>query len=444
MHVPDGTAEGAFSFRNRRPRRLYAGAIADALVACTLPGNGYMSRTHVPVVVCGDLNLLRCLIGLGVPLCVASCDAREPTLRSRHAERPFLIAPPDDPDRAVADLEGIAGRFVERPVLYYGNDATLLLVSRARERLARSFRFALPPPELVETLVDKSRFAELAGRRGLNVPPSARSEELGSAAELLARIELPCAFKPNCHTNWLSRRAPIDHVPKKALRADTREQAIALYDELSSFGPFIVQHWVEGGEDSVVSFHCYADEASRVLGWFVGRKIRTYPKEAGISTYLELVHDPDVTRVGHDIVSRLGIVGPLKIDFKRDARTGELYVFELNPRYTLWCYLGMASGVNLPALAYASLSGLAVPEQKPYRTDIRWLSFGNDLRTFLRSYRPARELGFWDWLNSYRSNKIYDVFSWTDPGPSVASVLDYAKRAAMRLMRRKQVAMVAA
>jgi predicted ATP-grasp superfamily ATP-dependent carboligase len=109
-------------------------------------------------------------------------------------------------------------------------------------------------------------------------------------------------------------------------------------------------------------------------------------------------------------------------------------VLELNPRFTLWCYLGAASGVNLPAVAYASLTGVAVPVQNRYRTDIRWLSFGNDLRTFLRSYRPSGELGVLEWLGSYRSRMVYDVFSWTDPGPSVAKALDYARRAAARVM----------
>jgi predicted ATP-grasp superfamily ATP-dependent carboligase len=290
----------------------------------------------------------------------------------------------------------------------------------------------MPEREMVEILVDKARFAELARRRGLKVPASADSGNVGSASELIARVGLPCAFKPNVHTNWLSRRASVDRVPKKALRADTHAQAVDLYDELCRFGPFVAQSWIEGGEDAVSSFHCYADEQSRVLGWFVGRKVRTFPKEAGISTYLELTNDRGVTEAGFDIVSKLGIVGPLKIDFKRDARTGELYVLELNPRFTLWCYLGAAAGVNLPLIAYAALTGNAVPEQTAYRTDVRWLSFGNDLRTFLRCYRPSGELGIVEWLKSFRGKKVYDVFSWSDPAPSFVKALDYVRRATVR------------
>jgi predicted ATP-grasp superfamily ATP-dependent carboligase len=153
-----------------------------------------MFREPIHAVVSGDLNLLRCLIGRGIPVTVVASDPREPTLRSRHSERTFLIAPPSNPERAVSDLEKLADRFVDKPVFYYGNDATLLMVSRARERLAKHYRFSLPPRELVEALVDKARFAELARKRNLRVPASVRSEQLQSAKELFAHVNLPCAF----------------------------------------------------------------------------------------------------------------------------------------------------------------------------------------------------------------------------------------------------------
>jgi predicted ATP-grasp superfamily ATP-dependent carboligase len=399
-----------------------------------------MQRASIPAVVAGDLNLLRCLAGRGIHSTVVAWDRREPTLRSRFAEQTFVIAPPSEPDRALADLEQIASGFDERPILYFGQDSLLLLVSRARERLERRYRFSLPSADLVEMLVDKAQFADLARRNELPIPESVRSDELLDARDLLTRLPLPFAFKPNVHIGWLDRRAATDRMPRKALRADTKGQAVSLYDELSRQGPFVVQHWVDGGEDAVLSFHAYVDARSRMLGWFVGRKIRTYPKEAGVSTYLELVHDFEVARLGFDIVKRLGVVGPLKIDFKRDATTGRLYVLELNARFTLWCYLGMVCGVNLPALAYADLLGLPVPDPTLYRTDIRWLSFPNDLRTFLRSYRPSKALGLFDWLASYRSKKVYDVFSWSDPAPSAASLLDYAQRATRRISGRSRLA----
>jgi len=67
-----------------------------------------MRRDATHALVFGDLNLSRCLSERGIPVSIIACDPNEPALRSRHAEQSFVIAPPDDPKRAVADLEAIA------------------------------------------------------------------------------------------------------------------------------------------------------------------------------------------------------------------------------------------------------------------------------------------------------------------------------------------------
>ena len=52
------------------------------------------------------------------------------------------------------------------------------------------------------------------------------------------------------------------------------------------------------------------------------------------------------------MLERLAFVGVVKLDYKRDPRTGRFYLLEVNPRFNLWNHLGAAAGVNLPLLAY--------------------------------------------------------------------------------------------
>jgi predicted ATP-grasp superfamily ATP-dependent carboligase len=131
----------------------------------------------------------------------------------------------------------------------------------------------------------------------------------------------------------------------------------------------------------------------------------------------------------------LCLVGPVKLDFKQDSRSGKLYLLEINARYTLWNYLGAVCGVNLPYTAYSSLLGKRCECSSNYRTDVRWLSFSNDLRAFLRDYYPAGELSWVQWLGSFRGRKVYDVFSWHDPVPFGTSLLQYSRALAARLTR---------
>jgi D-aspartate ligase len=388
-------------------------------------------------VLLGDLNMLRCFAGTGIPTIVAATDPDDVTLRSRHAHRTALIArfSNPDPERPLADLEHLAAGERERPVLFYGTDEQLLFVSRHCERLARTFRFRLPPAP-AEMFVDKVRFGAFARRRGLPVPAQLASR--GSTPdEALARLRLPCVIKPARHIGWFAHARLHEHGPRKAIVVHAPEELRATWDEVAAYEPdFVVQEYIPGGEDEIYSYHAYIDGAGGVPAWFVGRKVRTFPRDAGISTFLQLVDEPRVAGLGRDIIARAQLRGPVKLDLKRDPTTDRFHLLEINARFNLWHHLGAAAGINLPRIAYDDLTGFPHPvgAALPYATDIRWLSLGDDVRTFLRSYHPAGELGWRAWLSSLvHGRKVYDVFAWDDPMPSVANLLHYARAASRKL-----------
>lgn len=379
-----------------------------------------------PVVLHGDLNMLRCFAGSGVRTVVLASDPDAPVFFSRHCGQRRLVSNVcSDPDAALADLLALGDLFEQRPVLYYGDDAMLLLVSRNRDALGARFRLHLPSAELVETLVDKRRFAALAAERALPVPRTMASSEARSAAEIARRLEPPWIVKPSCHLGWRTSKAVLAlHIgPAKALRADNQDELSRTIELVETFSrDFVVQQLIPGAEDCVMSFHAYLDRHRRPLGSFVGRKIRTYPRSAGVSTYLELVESEELTRVGLDILDRIGLVGVVKLDFKRDPRTGRFYLLEVNPRFNLWNHLGAAAGVNLPLLAYRDLTGAPASPVRAARAGMRWLSFGDDARAFFRERGPSARLSVKDWLLSLRGPKVYDVFAWDDPAPFLVDV----------------------
>jgi D-aspartate ligase len=392
---------------------------------------------RVLAVLCGDLNMLRCFTGSGVRTCVVTDDPDQPTLYSRYLEDQWIIASPrHEPERAVTDLETLGASYTERPVLYYGDDAMLLLVSRHRERLESYFRFLMPPAADIEALTDKSRFGDLARERDLPVPRTFSSRELGSPEVALTHLALPCILKPSSHVGWFAAQvAGGEGRPKKALRVDTPDQLRAAWERLAEFtDDFVLQQYIGGGGERIYSFHTYYDAEHRPLGWFCGHKIRTYPKHAGVSTYLELVDDPRVARLGREVADTLGLVGPAKLDFKEDD-DGRLYLLEVNARCTLWNHLGAAAGVNLPLLAHRYLARGERPATPvcDYEVGLKWLNFGNDARAVMRDYRPRGDLSLLDWLRSYRGRKVYDLFAWDDPVPAVVSYSRYLRALRRRL-----------
>lgn len=384
----------------------------------------------------GGLNLLRCLTDKKIPVFYLSPDADDPTFSSRYYQRGKVIADvKTHPEKTVADLiefaQQLQSEFTRKPVLFYGDDAMLLLISRHREQLARHYDFMMPDAAMIESLVDKADFSKLTTKYQLPVPQTLLSSEIYGAADILNHLSLPCILKPNNHVGWFESEAITQEggQPQKMLRANTPEELQRLYHRIHQFTDnFVVQEYIPGGDDCIYSFHAYYNRDSQPLAYYVGRKIRTYPKDSGVSTYIELVKEPAVVALGIEILAKLKFVGPVKIDFKKDMTRGKFFMLEINPRFNLWNYLGTVCGVNLLKIAYADLTGTAIDLPKDYRTGVRWLSFGDDLRGFLRSYHRDGELSWFDWLQSFRGRKIYDFFAWRDPVPFFKYIFRYVQK----------------
>lgn len=321
----------------------------------------------------------------------------------------------------MARLEHFAARESLPPVLFYQTDGDLLLISRNRERLAEHFSFVLASRELVETAMDKGRFAVVAGRLGLPVPAS---RQLSPRADVPHDIDLafPLIVKPltRRHELW----SPIGgHA--KAVRVDSPPRLADLWRRFPEDGAdVLVQEEVPGPESRIESYHAYVDEDGEVVGEFTGRKIRTHPLEYGRSTALETTLERDVRDVGREVVGRLGLRGVTKVDFKR-APSGVLRLLEVNPRFNLWHHLGAVAGVNLPAAVYADLTGSPRPPLGAVRAGVRWSLPRDDLRA-------GREIGMpaWRWAAWTLRARAKSGVAWDSTARVGASTLSCARASA--------------
>src|SRR3954467_6622033 len=133
---------------------------------------GRRAADRPPAVVLGDTDLIRAL-GLGGIRCAVASRAHSPMAHSRFvAERIEWADNWGDPQRLEANLMGYAARNSGLPPLFYQHDGDLAFVSRHRDTLREGFRFVVADADLVEDLLDKTRFAGLAERLGLPVPRS--------------------------------------------------------------------------------------------------------------------------------------------------------------------------------------------------------------------------------------------------------------------------------
>lgn len=371
--------------------------------------------------VLGGFDVVRPLLLAGVR-CWVTADPRDPIRFSRHiAGRTRWADPEEDPDGAIEALLEFAAGQAERPVLFVPNDRWLFLVSARRAQLAPHVRLRLAPHALICDLADKAAFRRLAEALDLGVPAS---WELGTPPPPGARF--PVVVKPLRH----SARWHTYFGGGKAVRADDEDALRALATTFAAIEvPALVQELVPGPESRIESFHAYSTPEHGVLGEFTGRKVRTFPVAHGASTAVEITWEPDVACRGREVLARLALHGPAKVDFKRDP-AGELRLLEVNPRFNLWHHPAALAGVNLPALAYDELTGACPAPAGRVVPGTRWCDPLLDLRAVRAGGRRSTH-----WLADAVRTDAFSGFAADDPLPLLRGTVSPAVRRRGRRVR---------
>lgn len=365
-----------------------------------------------PVVVLGDVDLVRPLQLAGIP-CAVFAPPGDPVRASRRlVERLPWADPWEHPRRVVDTLLAFARRMPGRPVLMPQGDGELVVASRHREELSRAYRMQLPPAALVEDLVDKRAFAALAERCGLPVPRTRIYDP--AEQDPPDDLRFPVVLKPATHAGRSHVAGPDGG---KVRIVDDAAALRAAGRALAGTGVVVLaQEAVPGPETRIESYHAYVDPEGETVAEFTGRKIRTLPPVGGHSTAVEITVTADVRAAGRDVLRRIGLRGVAKVDFKR-APDGRLVLLEVNPRFTLWHHAAAVAGVNVPALVYADLVGSARPPGRFARPGVTWCSALPD------AVAARHEMPLAAWARWALGCEAVSGLARDDPGPFLSATL---------------------
>jgi predicted ATP-grasp superfamily ATP-dependent carboligase len=319
----------------------------------------------VPAVIVGaDINGLgvaRSLARERVPTWLVESDPSDPALRTRHSGKHIVGALGGT--TVVDALIGLRRRFADDPVLFLTREETVETVLTGRERIAGLYRFSLPQAAVMQPLLDKVGFQQLAEAHGFPVP---RAVSLGDGTSLAAAegLRFPCVVKPVRKTPEYIARC------KKAYKVEDRAQLRRVLDEVAGAAEMIAQEWIEGGDDRIHFCLQYRPRAAAAAVSFTGRKLRSWPPRVGGTA--SCVPAPEaaaeLAALTDAFFAATGFFGLGSMEFKQDAASGRFLMIEPTVgRTDFQEEIATLNGVNIPYAAYCGELGRELPEARRRR-----------------------------------------------------------------------------
>ena len=377
----------------------------------------YLSRQAYAVVI--DLNSInglqtaRILARRQVPVIAVAKDLRHYACRTKVCED--IIQAETSSEDLIEALKLLGSRLPQKAVLFPCTDMNVLLVSRHRESLSPWYHISLPPPDVVEMMLNKFTFYSYAQEKGLPIPPTWFLRSGKDAEKAAKQINFPCVLKPpiSATLEW-ERRSKL-----KAYKIDDQKELLQSYDHFSDWADvLIVQEWIEGSDNNLFTCNCYFDAKSDSVVTFVSQKIRQWPPLTGEGCLSVECRNDDILQETLRVFSGLNYHGLGYLEMKQDRRTGNYYITEPNiGRPTGRSAIAEAGGVELLYTMYCENIGKPLPENRQQRYQgAKWIYLRRDVQSLVYNWLRGN-LTLRQWWQTLRGKKAYAVFSWTDLGP---------------------------
>ncbi|MGH8246123.1 MAG: hypothetical protein ACREUU_06800, partial [Gammaproteobacteria bacterium] len=296
-----------------------------------------------------------------------------------------------------------------------------LFLARHRHTLVQSFRFALPAADNLAEWPGKPFQYRAAAEAGIPVPRTVLPRSENEAQDAAAALGFPCVIKAAYSHLWQATYG----WEKLAFVATPGELAVRWRDGTEHGLALMLQEYIPGGDDQFYNLHSYLDRRSRPLAAGVTRKIRQYPPRFGAACSVVSVVEPAITEpikdMGFALLQAVGFQGISGVEFKRDARTGDFKLIEMNVRIGTTTAAVVDSGLNLPFIAYRDLLGQPAPASGPLRGGRKVVLISRDVKSF-RYYQARGELTWWQWIRSLIGRTREYYFGWDDLAPFVHHV----------------------
>lgn len=366
----------------------------------------------------GSLGLVRSLGRAGIRVTLLTENPTDHALASKYTTRAVHVESfKNDPDEVVTQLLNLAKQEPVPPVIFPSSDPDLELISERRDELEGHYLFTTPSPAVVTTCLDKGRFFEFALEREFPIAKTRIPKTLDDLDGVADEFDFPVILKPLHPSSWMQPEIRQLVERKKAVVVEDEHDLRELFGRIAELGSeVVVQEYIPGRDDALQSVHVCMSSAGEPLGWFVGRKIRTYPAFAGIGCSVVSESNQALVDTSVDILQRSGYQGVALLQYKQHAVSGCHVLLEINARASSWNHLATECGVNIPELAYQDATGGEIDAPPPQRDDVTYVFLKPDVLA-LPEYLESKDWTVTEWLLSFRGRRVHQLLSRDDPRP---------------------------
>lgn len=338
----------------------------------------------------GSLGAIRSLGRVGVPTHAMITSSLAPHQFSRYLDRSFPVD--FDQDNALEQLQRIARQLGRPAILMPTDDAAAVYAARHAQEIKPFFILPSVAPELPQALANKRDLYEMCTAHNVPAPWTAFAGSIGETLALAANASFPIVIKNSEPFSCLSRPSVTSTTIIR-----THAELLRLIEQWTGQPQIVVQEYVprDVAEDWIV--HIYCGREGIPLAAFTGRKHRSWPPEAGVTTAATALPNEELLALATGFCRDIGYRGIADMDWRFDRRDGRYKLVDFNPRLGANFRLFVTENdIDVVRAQHLDLTGRPVsasPQVFGRRFTVENLDLASRLLQFSGPLREPEELG---------------------------------------------------
>lgn len=240
----------------------------------------------------------------------------------------------------------------EEPVILIAcGDGYAELLAKHKDELSEVFVVPYIEYDLLEKLISKEGFYEIAEEYGLPYPKTKiiTMDEFNSGDYLDVPFDFPVELKPEDPVSWLDVQF---EGRKKAFTIHDKDEFKDIVGKIYGNGykaDLILQDFIPGDDSNMRVLNAYVDKNHQVKMMCMGHPLLEDPTPQSIGNYMAILpeYNEKLYEQVQTFLEKLNYTGMANFDIKYDERDGQYKFFEINLRQGRSSFYVTLNGYNL-------------------------------------------------------------------------------------------------